>query len=609
MRMWTQAPPTERPDSTPTLRGLPLPFVWSEVKALLGRYRGQVAALGLASVVAGFSESGVLAILAQSAAALVNHTSRIHLDLGLLQLHATVGGLLAAGVALALIRLGLQIVIALVPARLGDDAQARLRHELFSAFIGASWDQQSRDREGHLQELLTNQLTAAVESATAAAALIVSLLTFVVLVFSALALNVYAALLVLVTAVALSALLRPLGGLGQRRAQALSQAYMAHAGGVNEAVRLAEETHVFGVEAAQRGHIDDLIGAIRGPNVKVRFISRLVPGIYQSLIYLFVVIALICLYAIGTAHVASLGAVVLLLVRAGAYGQQSQSSVQVLRQSQPYVERLQEALGRYHASRPVTGELALNRVDKLGFENVTYSYGRGRPALLDVTFEVQTGDAIGIVGPSGAGKSTLVQILLGLRDPDLGAYLVNGVPAPDYDRADWRTRFAYVPQEPRLLHASVSDNIRFYRQIDDGAVEQAARLAGIHDEILDWPTGYETLIGPRADAISGGQQQRICLARALAAKPEVLVLDEPTSALDPRAEQVIQESLIGLKDKLTLFIVAHRMSTLDICERVMVVVDGRLQAFDRIDELRRNNAYYKSAISLASQSPGVSVLD
>ncbi len=114
------------------------------------------------------------------------------------------------------------------------------------------------------------------------------------------------------------------------------------------------------------------------------------------------------------------------------------------------------------------------------------------------------------------------------------------------------------------------------------------------------PNGYETVVGPRADAVSGGQQQRLCLARALAAMPEVLVLDEPTSALDPKSEARIQESLNALKHELTLFIIAHRMSTLDICDRVMVIMGGRLMAFDTIDRLREHNAYYRSASAIAS---------
>jgi ABC-type multidrug transport system fused ATPase/permease subunit len=243
-------------------------------------------------------------------------------------------------------------------------------------------------------------------------------------------------------------------------------------------------------------------------------------------------------------------------------------------------------------------------VDTVAFENVSFAYNAGRPVLSEITFEVNAGEVIGIIGPSGAGKSTLVQLLLQLRTPDSGRYLVNGTPADAFARDDWHRQVAYVPQEPRLLHASVAENIRFFRSMDDEAVERAARLARIHEDIMTWPGGYETTIGPRADAVSGGQQQRICLARALAARPEVLVLDEPTSALDPHSETLIGESLSALKHELTLFIIAHRMSTLDICDRVMVIVAGRLVAFDTKALLQTQNTYYRHASELATRGPG-----
>ena len=191
-----------------------------------------------------------------------------------------------------------------------------------------------------------------------------------------------------------------------------------------------------------------------------------------------------------------------------------------------------------------------------------------------------------------------------MRTPDDGRYLVNGVPADEFARDDWHRLVSYVPQEPRLLHTSVADNIRFFRDIDDESVERAGRLARIHDDIMGWANGYETIVGPRADAVSGGQQQRICLARALAARPEVLVLDEPTSALDPQSEALIGESLTALKSELTLFIIAHRMSTLDMCDRVMVIVDGRLVAFDTKASLQRQNSYYRHASELAAGPAG-----
>ncbi len=578
--------------------------MWSRLGPLLGDRRKAVVALAISSVLSGFTEAGVLAVVAQVAASLVDGATRVHVNIGPFHSDATIGALLVVAFVLSVIRLALQVPISYLPARIAADVQARLRDELFDAFTRASWTVQSRDREGHLQEIMTSQVLQAAQGALQAAVLVTASLTFLVLVISALALNVGAAVVVLVAAVALFGLLRPLNALGGQRARALSQSQMAYASGIGEAIRVAEETQVFGVAAAQRSRIDRLTATAQDLFFHTQLLGRLVPNIYQSLIYLVIVAGLAGLYATGSGDVASLGAVVLLLVRAGTYGQQIQGSYQFVRQALPFVERLQEVERLYAASSPVTGERSLPRVKTLAFEKVSYAYRLGRPVLSDISFEIAGGEAVGIVGPSGAGKSTLVQILLQLRRPDHGRYLINGVPVEQFACDDWQRRVAYVPQEPRLIHASVADNIRYFRRLDDDAVERASRLARIHDDISGWSNGYDTTVGPRADAVSGGQQQRICLARALAAQPEVLVLDEPTSALDPRSETLIQDSLIALKGKVTLFIIAHRMSTLEMCGRVMVIVDGRLDAFDTITLLQRENSYYRSASTLAAGASG-----
>jgi ABC-type multidrug transport system fused ATPase/permease subunit len=577
----------------------PRPSLTSQIRFLLGGREGAITILAASSVLAGLTESGVLALVAQIAASLVDGTKHVRLDLGPVHTRVSVGALLASALGLALVRLLLQFVLATVPAHVGADVLSRLRTDLFNAFTRASWGVQSRDREGHFQELATDQISFATGGALQAASLTVALLTFFVLVISALVLNVVAALLVLVAAAGLFAVLRPLSTLGQQIGKDVSESSMQFAGSIGEAVRLAEETEVFGVAHAQRDRIGTFVDKIRKPFFQGTFLARLVPGVYQSLIYAFVIGGLAVLYATGGGHIASLGAVVLLLVRAGSYGQLAQAAYQGLRQSLPYLERVQEAENRYMASARTLGTRPLASISELEFDRVFFAYEPQRPVLADVSFEVGHGEAIGIVGPSGAGKSTLVQILLGLRPPTRGGYLVNGVPAEQFAPDDWHRLAAYVPQDPRLLHATVADNIRFFRGIPDEDVEHAAHLAGIHDEIVAWPHGYDTLIGPRADAVSGGQQQRICLARALAAKPAMLVLDEPTSALDPHSEMLIRESLMALRHEVTLFVVAHRLSTLDVCERIMVIVKGRLEAFGRTEDVRNTNAYYRSSAELA----------
>ncbi|HET7484908.1 MAG TPA: ABC transporter ATP-binding protein [Solirubrobacterales bacterium] len=567
---------------------------------LLGGRKGLVAGLIAASLLSGLTEAGILAIMAQTATSLANGSSRIDVSVGPLDESVTIGALLACGAVLALLRFVLQTVLAAIPARIGTDMQARLRRELFDAFTRASWAVQSRDREGHLQELMTDQMAIAAAATLWTTMLLTAVFTFLMLLVSALALDPVVALIVLAVSAGLFAVLRPLGALGRRFGRAVSQSSMEHASGIGEAIRLTEETAVFGVAAAQRERINRLIAEIRHPAFRTMFLARLVPGVYQSMIYIFVVAGLAVLYFGGAGQVGSLGAVVLVLVRASSYGQQAQGAHQSLHQTLPYLERVQEAQQRYIASIEPAGTRPLESVSALAFEDVEFAYKEESPVLRGISFEVERGEAIGIVGPSGAGKSTLVQILLRLRSPDRGRYLIGGEPAASFAAADWHRLVAYVPQEPRLLHATVADNIRFFRDLDDEAIERAARLAGIHDEVTKWSQGYKTVVGPRADAVSGGQQQRICLARALAAQPEVLVLDEPTSSLDPHSEQLIQQSLLALQHKLTLFVVAHRMSTLDVCERVMVVVDGQLEGFDSASALRSNSAYYRSATEVAA---------
>jgi ATP-binding cassette subfamily B protein len=571
--------------------------------ALLGDRRRTIAVLAGCSVASGLAEAGILALVAQIVATASNGSGH-GAKSGVFHLHASIGVLFAIAAGLVLFRAALQWPLSVLPARIASNVQARMRTRLFAAFSKASWAIQSADREGYLQEIMTGQVMQATVGAMQATNLLIASLTFIVLLVSAFALNAVAAVVVLAAAALIFWLLRPLNVLGASRAKELSRAQLAYAGGISEASRLAEESQVYGTGAAQRAHIGKFIGTAEALFYRAQIIVRLAPSLYSSAIYLILVGGLAALYSEGTQHFVSLSAVILLVMRAGTYGQALQGSYQSLRQCLPFIERVQDAERRYVESTPVDGGAPLPAVRTLAFEGISFAYNPGRPVLSEVGFTVDAGETIGIVGPSGAGKSTLIQILLQLRAPEEGRYLVNGVPVTEFAREDWHRQVSYVPQEPRLVHTSVAENIRYFRPLDDEQVERAARLARIHDDIISWPDGYETIVGPRADAVSGGQQQRICLARALAAQPQVLVLDEPTSALDPKSETLIQESLASLKQELTLFIVAHRMSTLDICDRVMVIVGGRLVAFDTKAVLEEHNPYYRSASILAAGAAG-----
>ncbi len=575
----------------------------AQLELLIGDRRRLVGQLATLSLLSGFTEGALVVIVAEVAYKLANGKSG-SARAGILHIGGSVSTLLWVALALALFRLVLQWPISMLPAKIAADVQQRLRKRVFRAFTHASWEVQSRDREGQLQEIMTNQTSQATAGALQATSLVSSGLVFIVLMGFAIALSPTAALIIFAIAVGLFAVLRPLRMLGARRSRELSRAQIRYAGAIAEANRLAEESQVFGVTDAQYERMLGFVQKCRNLFFRTQVIAKAVPNVYQGLILVLLPVGLIVLNAIGPHHVGRLLAILLLLIRASQNGQSIQGAYQSLQQSLPFIDRLRRAETRYQASSPEPGTQPLPDISTVAFEEVSFAYTPGRPVLTEVSFEVEAGEAIGIVGPSGAGKSTLVQILLQLRAPLAGRFLVNGVEAHEFYREDWHRLVAYVPQEPRLLHASVADNIRFFRDVDDESVERAARLARIHDDIVTWSNGYETIVGPRADAVSGGQQQRICLARALVARPQVLVLDEPTSALDPHSEALIQDSLTALKNELTLFTIAHRMSTLDMCDRVMVILDGRLTAFDTRTALQEHNDYYRKAALIATSAAG-----
>ncbi|WP_324275673.1 ABC transporter ATP-binding protein [Blastococcus brunescens] len=365
---------------------------------------------------------------------------------------------------------------------------------------------------------------------------------------------------------------------------------------------MAEEIQVFGASPVYRRTVDELNRQVFRPMMMTRFLIRAVPALYQSLAFLLLILALAAVYLSGARAIAELGAVVLILVRSLAFGQQIQHSLRRLDELMPFMNRLRKALDHYAAHPRQDGNAPLPRIERLGMQDAHYAYVPGEDVLHGISFEARGGEAIGIVGPSGAGKSSLVQILLRLRQPTSGALEVNGADAQGFRREDWQRRVSYVPQSPQLIYGTVADNIRFYRpEIDDEQVERAARLAHVHDEIMSWSEGYRTVIGQRVSAISGGQRQRLCLARALAGAPDVLILDEPTSALDVRSELAVQESLEQIKQDVLLILVAHRLSTLSICDRVMVIVDGRLQAMDEPAALLASNDFYRDVTEITQR--------
>ena len=227
----------------------------------------------------------------------------------------------------------------------------------------------------------------------------------------------------------------------------------------------------------------------------------------------------------------------------------------------------------------------------LACEDVTFAYeGEGLAALSHVNMTLRAGESLGIVGETGSGKSTLVDVLLGLLQPTSGRVLLDGESLAGRERA-WQRLIGYVPQNPYVLDDTVRRNIAFGvldTAIDEHRLSRAASLAHLDEVVRQLPQGFDTPLGERGTRLSGGQRQRVAIARALYADPAVLVFDEATAALDNQTEREVTSAIAALHGTRTLIVIAHRLSTVQDCDRLIFLQDGRIAATGTYDELLGN---------------------
>jgi ATP-binding cassette subfamily B protein len=563
-------------------------YRWRQVAPLLHRPTRSLVGLGVASTVVGLAEAIVLVAVVRVALVAAGHPigDAVHVP-GFGDARPAV--LLWVALGLAVASVALHAVIARLATRMTADVLSAARARAIDSFVHASWDRQDRERDGALQEAVSTLADQAAAIVTSFAAGIAAVLNVAAFLAIAAVLDPVPTLAILAFAVPLFLALRPLAKTTQRRAQRFVAANTDLAIDVSQFASLAMEYRVYGVRRdaadlllAQSHHTSDLHEASR-------FASRFGGMLYRDLAVLMLIGAVAVLGAPGgQPRLAGIGTVAVLVLRALSGAQILQSSLHAVLELGPNLDALDARARSLDASRARDGEVALPGIGTIELREVGYVYPSGGRALEGVSLRIEPGEAIGVIGPSGGGKSTLAQVLLRLRLPTDGELTIGGVPYERIDEADWARLVAFVPQEPRLMAGTVAENIAFLRpHVSRAQVEQAAAATHVDAEVRDLPEGFDTVLGRQGAGLSVGQKQRVAIARALAGNPRLLVLVEPTSALDVVSERLVQETIISLRGAVTMIVIAHRLTTLRFCSRVLVMRDGGIEMIGPPDAVLR----------------------
>jgi ATP-binding cassette subfamily B protein len=551
----------------------------------------QLSVIAILSFLSGLAQASILVIISEFA---VNSTQgETHLVVygHSISIHEAI----ISCVVLLVIYSGTGIAASVNASRTFAKSVAAVRAKMINAFFRSSWRIQSQERLGHIQQLLSLNCERAAEITLSMAYGLQSLLTLTALLLVAFLVSPLAAAFVLGFGLLLSFALHPFNNWGRRASARWSEKSSSMATLVTEYIRLAREFRLFGVEKeATAGLLDSNEVAARTQR-QVALLGQLVTVIYQMLALTFIICAFAVIAGHKTHDLGAIAAVLLLILRSLSYAAGTQGSIQGVRSNGGFLDTAAQELDRYsqNAYEVESGELPTSfdvRVRGLSF---AYD-GRGS-VLEEVTFHVPDGQILGIVGRSGGGKTTLSQIVLGMLEPDSGVVLVGGVPASRIAKGGGSSPVALVAQDLVLLEGSIAFNITLFRNLDPEKIEAASRAAHLHEDVMMMPDLYETKVGEGGAALSGGQLQRLAIARALAGAPRLLVMDEPTSAVDIRSESLIRQTLTELRGAVTSIIVSHRLALVEDCDLLLVLKNGRKADFGPREEVSARAAFQEVA--------------
>lgn len=575
-------------------------YSWNQLGRFLPDHaKSRIAAVGVLSFSGGIAESLVLVLLTLTADGLIKGISDIKIGPWSLSQR----GAVFFALALVLLRVSTILVAARVSSRFASAVMEKAQRSAVATYLQSSFPARSARPPGDLNAVVVNH--ARFTGDLSAAFTLVAAAACGMLAFGGMSLVVNPLATVGIAAVGLLVMgaIRPLRRRSREAARSFADSSRGLATEVTELEALHREIELFRVEDAALERVVSKSHEGASLMARLRFLLLAVPQLFQAAMLTAGVVSLLLIVGRFDGNdLASVGAVVLLLIRSMSSAQQYVLANQRVIEQTSYAEAVNELMDKLSAERSTFGRERPERVTPLQLGAVEFSYDDSARVLNGLDVEFHEGELIGIVGPSGAGKSTLVELLLRLRRPTGGRIRGGGVDWQSIDPIEFANRVAFVPQQAALIAGTVAENVDLFRGLPEARIVAAIKAAHLEAEVANLPSGIHTRLGPEDRAFSGGQRQRLTIARALAGDPDVLILDEPTSALDTVSEKAIRRTLTELPTGRLVIVVAHRFSTLRSCSRILVLDNGTVEVDATPDEVARRSEYFGSMVNEGNEN-------
>ena len=518
---------------------------------------------------------------------------------GILHLEYNLTTLIVLISLLFIIKAAFTFFASYISAKITADYEREMRNTLFKKTLGASWPYLLEQKVGHLETILitdTSKSSGILDLLSGAILISTSLLAYS---FVAINISVAITLVTLGSGVVLFFILKPLLYKIRKISQRWADSSKLVTSQVSEYIIGSKTIKTLAVENRVIAKIQKHFDELREARVKLVVYGSLQTS-FQEPVSLILIAGLFAFsYLSPGFQFASFIAVIYLVQKMFSFMQSIQGRLNGINETVPFLKAVTDYEERtsHFIENSGNNSIKFKFNESVRFNNIRFSYANNKDVLSDVSFEIRKGETVGLIGPSGTGKTTLADLLLKLFRPTEGKILTDGIDVSDIDTHSWRSNIGYVSQDIFLLSDTIRNNIGFYDpNISDRDIEVAAKMANIYDVIQEQPDKLSSVVGERGLKLSAGQRQRIVLARALVHKPKILVLDEATSALDNESEALIQKALENLKGKITILIIAHRLSTVMNCDKLIALENGKIveQGSPRELLMDKNSYFYKT---------------